>query len=88
MVVTTEGFSDKTLVDDLVPHGQDLKLTERIRLCDKGTPEDRTPIEYMNLFTKPRRTVVTCRRLPDALFQESVCLDSLDPEHRPAGKEQ
>ena len=88
LVVTTEGFADNTLVDDLVPHGYDMKLTERIRLRDNDTLENRITIEDPEFFTKPWQTIVTYKRQPDALFPENVCLDSLNLEHWPPGKGQ
>jgi hypothetical protein len=51
------------------------------RLRDNATPENRITIEATDLFTKPWQTVVTYKRQPDALFQDNVCLDSLDLEH-------
>lgn len=77
LVVTTEGFSVNTLIDNLVPHGYDLKLTERIRLKDADTLEDRITIEDPEYFTRPWETVVTYKRQPDAAFPEDVCLDRL-----------
>jgi hypothetical protein len=76
-VVTTEGFPDNTLVDNLVPHGYDLKTTERIRLKDVNTLENRITIEDPEYFTRPWETVVTYKRQPDAAFPESVCLTKL-----------
>jgi hypothetical protein len=86
LVVTTEGFPDNTLVDDLVPHGYDMKLTERIRLRDNDTLENRITIEDPEYFTKPWQTAVTYKRQPDAVFPENVCLDSLNLEHWPPSK--
>ena len=86
LVVTTEGFADNTLIDDLVPHGYDMKLTERIRLRDNDTLEDRITIEDPEYFTKPWQTIVTYKRQPDEAFPQSVCLDSLKLEHWPPGK--
>jgi hypothetical protein len=86
LVVTTEGFPANTLVDDLVPHGYDMKLTERIRLRDNDTLENRITIEDPEFFTKPWQTVVTYKRQPDAVFPERVCLDTLNLEHWPPGK--
>jgi hypothetical protein len=87
LVVTTEGFPDNTLIDDLVPHGYDLKLTERIRLRDQDTLEDRITIEDPESFTKPWQTVVNYKRQPDEAFPENVCLDSLKLEHWPPSGE-
>ena len=77
LVVATEGFRDNTLLDNLVPHGYDLKTTERIRLKGANTLEDRISIEDPMYFTRPWQTVVTYQRQPDDLFPESVCLDTL-----------
>jgi hypothetical protein len=86
LVVTTEGFPDNTLIDDLVPHGYDMKVTERIRLRDNDTLEDRITIEDSEFFTKPWQTVVTYKRQPDAAFPEHVCLDSLKLDHWPPSR--
>jgi hypothetical protein len=77
LVVQTEGFSNNTLIDNLVPHGYDLKTTERIRLKSADVLEDRITIEDPKYFTRPWQTVVTYQRQPDDLFPENVCLDTL-----------
>jgi hypothetical protein len=77
LVVSTEGFPDNTLIDNAVPHGYDMKTTERIRLVSADTLENRIRIEDPEYFTKPWETVVTYKRQPDEAFPESVCLDSL-----------
>jgi len=86
LVATTEGFPGNTLVDDLTPHGYDLKTTERLRLRDQDTLEDRITIEDPQHFTQPWQTVVTYKRQPDEAFPENVCLDTLNLEHWPPGK--
>jgi len=86
LVVTTDGFAGNTLIDDLVPHGYDMKTTERMRLQDQDTLEDRIRIEDPEYFTKPWQTVVTYKRQLDEAFPENVCLDSLKLEHWPPGK--
>jgi hypothetical protein len=78
LVSVMEGASDRTLIDDLVPHGYDLKVTERYRLIDANTLEDRITIEDPDYFTKPWDAVVTYKRQPDAIFPEDVCLDRID----------
>lgn len=83
LVVTTDKFNDKTLLDNLVPHGYDLKLTERIRLKDPNTLEDRITIEDPEFFTKPWETVVTYTRQPDEPFPEDVCIDRRDAGQLP-----
>jgi hypothetical protein len=76
LVVETEGFQNNTLIDNLVPHGYDLKTTERIRLKGTDALEDRITIEDPKYFTRPWQTVVTYRRQPDNPFPENVCLDT------------
>jgi len=76
LVVETEGFQDNTLIDNLVPHGYDLKTTERIRLNSAETLEDHITIEDPSYFKRPWQTVVTYRRQPDDGFPENVCLDT------------
>ena len=75
LVATMDSPSDRTLIDDLVPHGYDLKVTERYRLLNANTLEDRITIEDPAFFTKPWGAVVTYKRQPDAIFPEDVCLD-------------
>jgi hypothetical protein len=77
LVSVMEGASDRTLIDDLVPHGYDLKVTERYRLIDHDTLEDRITIEDPDTFSRPWDAVVTYKRQPDAIFAEDVCLDRL-----------
>jgi hypothetical protein len=78
LVSVMEGGSDRTLIDDLVPHGYDLKVTEHYRLIDADTLEDRVTIEDPAFFTRPWQAVVTYKRQPDAIFPEDVCLDRID----------
>jgi len=78
LVVTTEGFNDKTLVDDLIPHGYDMTLTEHIHLKDADTLEDRITVADPEFFSRPWDTVVTYKRQPDVEFSEDVCLERLE----------
>ena len=77
LVSVMEGGSDRTLIDDLIPHGYDLKVTERYRLVNADTLEDRITIEDPTFFTQPWTSVVTYKRQPDAIFPEDVCLDRI-----------
>jgi hypothetical protein len=77
LVAQSEGFIDNTLIDDLVPHGYDMKVTERFRLRDNDTLENRITIEDPEYFTRPWQTVVVYKRQPDAPFREDVCLARL-----------
>lgn len=77
LVATSDNFINNTLIDELVPHGYDMKVTERIRLRDEHTLEDRMTIEDPEYFTHPWQTVVVYKRQPDAAFREDVCLERL-----------
>lgn len=77
LVVTTDKFMETTLIDDLVPHGYDLKVTERMRLKNRDTLEVRIMIEDPEYFTRPWHTMVSYRRQPEAILREEVCLDGL-----------
>jgi hypothetical protein len=83
LVVTTINFTDKTLIDNLVPHGYDLKVTERISLKDRNTLEDRITVEDPEYFTKPWSTAVTYTRQADVAFAEDTCLDRRDAGELP-----
>jgi hypothetical protein len=82
LVAETTNLSDRTLLDDLVPHTQDMKITERFRLVDPDTLEDRITIEDPAYFKRPWDAVVTYKRQPAALFPEDICLDRHDA-HQP-----
>jgi hypothetical protein len=82
LVAETTNFSDRTLLDDLVPHTSDMKVTEHLRLIDPDTLEDRITIEDPTYFKRPWDAVVTYKRQTAALFPEDICLDRHDA-HRP-----
>jgi len=77
-VAESSGFSDAKLLDNLLPSGDQLKLTERIRLRDQNTLEDRITITDPDNFTRSWDTVLTYKRQPEATFPEDVCLDRRD----------
>ena len=83
LVAETTNISDRTLLDDLVPHTLDLKVTEHLRLVDADTLEDRITIEDPSYFKRPWDAVLTYKRQPPTLFPEDVCLDRHDA-HQPA----
>ena len=82
LVAETTNLSDRTLLDDLVPHTVDLKVTEHLRLRDQDTLEDRITIEDPAYFTRPWDAVIVYQRQPATLFREDVCLDRLEA-HQP-----
>jgi hypothetical protein len=78
LVVQTDNLSDRTLIDGLVPHTDELQLTERIRLQSPDRLEDRFTIQDPKYFTHPWEATIVYVRRPDASFPEDVCLDRLD----------
>lgn len=77
LVVKSSNFTDQTLIDSLVPHSDEMTLTQRIRLVDADTLEDRITIGDPQTFTHSWEAVVTYKRQPDAPFPEDVCADRL-----------
>jgi hypothetical protein len=83
LVITTQYISERTLLDALIPHSDALKLTERLRLVDADTLEDRLTIEDPETFTRPWEASITYRREAEGAFREDVCLDRLEAGQRP-----
>ena len=81
LVIKTNNFTDQTLIDSLVPHSDEMKLTQRFRLLDSNTLEDRITVEDPQTFTRPWEAMVRYSRQPDAPFPENMCID-----RRNAGK--
>ena len=77
LVVSINNISDRTLLDDLLPHSDDLQLTEQMRLVDSNTLEDRITIQDPANYTRPWNAVITYKRVADTLFDENICLDRL-----------
>lgn len=75
LVVKTDNFTDQTLIDSLVPHSDEMKLTQRFRLLDSNTLEDRITIEDPRIFTRAWEAIVKFKRQPDAPFPEDICID-------------
>jgi len=77
LVAHSTKFSEQKLLDEFIPNSDALELTERIRLKDARTLEDRITIVDPEYFTRPWDTVLTYTRQSDKLypFAEDVCLD-------------
>jgi hypothetical protein len=77
LVVHTKKLSDQKLLDAYLPSGEDLELTEHIRLRDANTLEDRITIQDPANFTKPWDTVLVFKRQPGTASQlrEDICLE-------------
>ena len=80
LVVETQGFNDQTLIDDSgVPHGTELKVTERLSLENGGKRiRNRITVEDPETFTAPWTVTVHYERMP-AGFQmpEDVCAERI-----------
>ena len=80
LVIETAGFNDQTLIDDSgVPHGLELKVTERLSLENGGKRlKNRMTIEDPETFTAPWTVTVNYDRMP-AGFQipEDVCAERI-----------
>jgi len=75
LIAVTNDFTGRTLWDDLMPQSADAKVTERIRLIDSDTLEDRITVEDLANFTRPWEAVLTYKRQPEAIFPEDICID-------------
>ena len=77
LVARSYGLLDKTLLDDRIPHSEQLELVERIRLRDRNTLEDCISITDPETFTRPWDALLSYKRQPDDAFPfpEDVCLD-------------
>jgi hypothetical protein len=77
LVAHSTKFSEQKLLDKFIPNSEDLQITERIRLKNAHTLEDRITIVDPEYFTQPWDTVLTYTRQSDKLypFAEDVCLD-------------
>jgi len=76
LVVETAGFRGDTWIDHTgLPKSDNLKVTERIRLIDKGaTLENRITIDDAETYTRPWTMRVTYRRAPaGTVLKEDIC---------------
>jgi hypothetical protein len=78
-LVIDTGQIDDTLLDAAgMPHSDVLKITERLRLLDDGTLQNRMRFEDPKTFAQPWDTEVTYRKLPSGTeVGEDICLDRL-----------
>ncbi len=80
LVVETSGFNDQTLIDDSgVPHGTELKVTERLSLDKSGKRiKSRITVEDPETFTAPWTVTVNYERMPAGFkMPEDVCAERI-----------
>jgi hypothetical protein len=78
LVIRTTGLSDATVMDASgLPHSEQLKLTERLRLLPDGRLEDRITIDDAENYTQSWDTVLTFHRDASARVTDDVCPDRM-----------
>ena len=78
LVIDSAGFNDITTIDTAgLPHSENMVLQERLRLTDNGQGlEDVITVTDPDTYSKPWKTRVTFRRMPnDYWLKEFVCTD-------------
>jgi hypothetical protein len=85
LVAHTSNMSHQKLLDAYLPSGEDLEVTERFRLRDANTLEDRITIKDPANFTKPWDTVLVFKRQPGTAsqFREDICIERRDAGELP-----
>ena len=75
LVVTTADFNDKTWLDKAgLPHSEDMKVTERLRMGPGGkTLTDRITVDDPKTFTAPWSTTVRYTKQPGMALTERAC---------------
>lgn len=77
LVIEVDNFSARTLIDDLVPHGDAMTVEERWHLLGPNVLQNQITITDPDTFTRPWHTQVTFKRVPTKAFPEDICLDRL-----------
>ena len=80
LVIESAGFNNETLIDDSgVPHGLELKVTERLSLENGGKRlKNRMTIEDPETFTAPWTVTVNYDRMPAGhQMPEDVCAERI-----------
>lgn len=88
LVVETTSFTDNTLLDTSgLPHSDQLRVTERIRLVD-GRLENAMTLHDPKMFSKDWSVTLNYRKTGAESNKEVVCLDRIEKHHEPAIKGQ
>ncbi len=78
LVVETKGIMETTFIDNSgLPHGENLVMTERLRLLAPDLLENRIRFEDPDTYAEPWETIVNYRRQTGAEIREDVCLDRI-----------
>jgi hypothetical protein len=76
LVVDTVGLTDKTAIDGLIPHSDQLHVVERLRRTGPDTLEDRVTVEDPKTFTRPYTYVSALKQVPGGRMDEYICEDN------------
>lgn len=88
LVVETTDIADNTLLDTSgLPHSDQLRMTERIRMVD-GRLENAMTLHDPKMFSKDWSVTLNYRKTDAESIKEDVCLDRVELRHEPAIKGQ
>jgi hypothetical protein len=73
LVVETIGFNDLVRIGGGIPHSDEMRITERMRLLDDDTMEIETTIADPEALTEPYTSYATFARHRDWTIAEYVC---------------
>jgi len=76
--ITTVGLDDQTVLDSSgLPHSDQMKLEERLRILSNGHLEVRFTIEDPAFYTRPWTAVASYHRAPHVRIKDDVCPDRI-----------
>jgi hypothetical protein len=76
--IDTVGLDDQTVLDASgLPHSDQMKLSERLRILPNGHLEVRFTIEDPAFYTEPWTSAVTYHRAPKAKINDDICPDRI-----------
>lgn len=76
--ISTVGLDDQTVLDASgLPHSDQMKLDERLRILPNGHLEVRFTIEDPAFYTRPWTSAATYHRAPKVRIKDDVCPDRI-----------
>jgi hypothetical protein len=73
LLVDTVALKEVTTIDDVVPHSDELHVTERFRRTGPATMEILETIDDPRTFTKPYTYRFSFKRVPGQKLKEFIC---------------
>ena len=78
LVIETTGLEDETVLDASgLPHSDQMKLTERLRVLPSGRLEVRFTIDDPAFYTRPWTSVATYHPAPEVRIADDLCPDRI-----------